>query len=334
MRSITRLAAILILAPLALAGCGSKSDNTVTMYCSVDDVFAKPIIASLEKRTGLDIQPLFDVESAKTAGLANKLRAEKQRPRADVFWASTTLQTEMLANEGLLAKYVPSGAADVPPGFKDPEGRWTAVGLRARIMISGKPGLSQSLTHVPANDPGTFAISNPQFGTASDWCAAYASRWGKDRALALFKKMKAGGVRVLPGNADVALGVADGHLDYGITDSDDFLSQLREGKKVFLVKTLADNVLVPGCASMVEGAPHADNARKLMDALVDAQTEAELVKGMPGVFSVRHLDEDSNWKSGGQDFSFLRTNGRTDAYSEWRPAWESIRVPLADLLTP
>lgn len=334
MRSPTRFAAVLILAPLALAGCSTKSDNTVTLYCSVDDVFAKPIIADLEKRTGLRIQPLFDVESAKTAGLANKLRAEKQRPRADVFWASTTLQTEMMANEGLLARYVPKGAADVPPAFKDPDGRWTAVGVRARVMIAGDPNLTRPLSYVPASAPGTLAISNPQFGTASDWCAAYASRWGKDRALAYFKKLKAADVRVLPGNADVALGVADGHIQLGITDSDDFLSQLREKKKVYLVKTTADNVLVPGCASMVEGAPHPENARKLMDTLVDAQTEAELVKGMPGVFSVRHLNEDSNWKAGGQDFSFLKTNGRTDAYSEWRPAWESIRAPLADILTP
>jgi iron(III) transport system substrate-binding protein len=201
-------------------------------------------------------------------------------------------------------------------------------------MIAGKPGVSLPLSYVPASAPGSLAISNPQFGTASDWCAAYVCRWGKERALAYFKKLKAANVRVLPGNADVALGVADGHIEYGITDSDDYLSQLREKKKVFLVKTTRDNVLVPGCASMVEGAPHPANARKLMDALVDAETEAELVKGMPGVFSVRHLNEDSNWKAGGQDFSFLKTNGRTDAYSEWRPAWESIRAPLADILTP
>jgi iron(III) transport system substrate-binding protein len=295
-------------------------------------VYAKPILDALEKQTGLDIQPLFDVESAKAAGLANKIRAEHRRPRADVFWASTVLQTEMLAEEGGLAPYISPSAADVPVGLKDPKGYWTGMGVRARVMVATKEGVSQPLTFIPPNLAGTFAISNPQFGTASDWAAAYATRWGKDKALAYFQKLKGAGARVLPGNSDVAVAVADGNLEYGITDSDDFLAQRREKKPIFLVKTTKDNVLVPGCASMVAGAPHPENARKLLDALLSAQTEAKLVAGMPGVFSVRHMQEKQGWQSGGVDFSFVM--GTEDDYAKWRPAWKEIRAPLADLLTP
>src|SRR5689334_11540155 len=105
---------------LVISGCNTASSpdgktaiapktpisNRVVLYCSVDDVYAKPIVAALEKKTGLDIEPLYDVEAAKTAGLANRIRAEKKRPRADVFWSSALLQTLLLQREGLLEKYV------------------------------------------------------------------------------------------------------------------------------------------------------------------------------------------------------------------------------------
>lgn len=316
-----------------LTGCRQEASNRVVIYCSVDDVYSKPILAELAKQTGLDIQPLFDVESAKAAGLANKIRAEHQRPRADVFWASTVLQSQMLAEEGMLAPYVSPSATDIPAGLKDPKGFWTGMGVRARVMVTTRDGVSQPLTFIPSNLSGKFAISNPQFGTASDWSAAYASRWGKEKALAYFGKMKQAGVRILPGNSDVAVAVADGNLQYGVTDSDDFLAQRREKKPIFLVKTTQDNVLVPGCASMIAGAPHAENAKKLLDAILSAETEQKLVTGMPGVFSVRHLKEKSNWQSGGVDFSFV-TNTPVEDYSQWRPAWKEIRAPLASLLTP
>ena len=336
-------------AAFLLAGCGQKQQesgqttasgqtqqaksNRVVVYCSVDDVYAKPILAALAKQTGLQVDALYDVEAAKAAGLANKIRAEHNRPRADIFWASTILQSQLLANEGQLAPYKSPSASDVPDGFKDPKGCWTGLGVRARILVATRPLEQKSLAFVPHSLPGKFAISNPQFGTCTDWASAYGARWGQERTLDFFRRMKAEGVRILPGNADVALGVANGNLAYGVVDSDDYLAQKREKKPIFLVKTTQDNVLVPGSASIIAGAPHEENARKLLDALLSAQGEQMLVKGMPGMFSVRHMKEVGNWQSGGEDFSYLKDTP-TEDLSKWRPMWEQLRKPLADILTP
>ncbi|RYG54128.1 hypothetical protein EON80_32045, partial [bacterium] len=318
-------------ASLSLWGCRQQANNNrVIVYCSVDDVYAGPVLASLAKRTGLDIEPLYDVESAKAAGLANKIRAEHNNPRADIFWASTVLQSQMLANEKQLAPYHSPSAQDVPDGFKDPQGYWTAIGIRARILVATKPSQQKSLAFTPKNLAGKFAISNPHFGTCTDWVSAYGSRWGKARTLAFFEEMKKAGVRILPGNADVALGVAEGNLEYGIVDTDDFLAQKRENKSIYLVKTTQDNVLVPGSASLVAGAPHRENARKLLDALLSAQSEQELIHQMPGMFSVRHVREANNWKSGGEDFSYLKDTPTEDT-AKWLPVWQALRKPLADM---
>src|SRR5687768_1512589 len=102
------------------AGCHNQQapTNRVVLYCSVDDVYAKPIIKQLEKQTGLKIDVLYDTEAAKTAGLANKIRAEKNRPQGDVFWSSALLQTLLLNREGLLQPYISPSAKGIPAAFK------------------------------------------------------------------------------------------------------------------------------------------------------------------------------------------------------------------------
>ena len=60
---------------LALGGCASRPRERVVLYCSVDDVYARPIVTELAERTGITIDAIYDVEAAKTAGLANRIRA-------------------------------------------------------------------------------------------------------------------------------------------------------------------------------------------------------------------------------------------------------------------
>src|SRR5205814_10029997 len=78
--------AVIALACLILAGCnrgGSSSDsdaNTVVVYTSVDEPYAAPIIRDFEKRTGMKVDLRTDSEATKSVGLAERLRAEKDKP--------------------------------------------------------------------------------------------------------------------------------------------------------------------------------------------------------------------------------------------------------------
>ena len=327
---------------ILLGGCASKtatnsappivaaSDKRVVLYCSVDDVFAKPLIEKLKKRTGLEIVALFDTESTKTAGLTTRIRAEKSRPRADVFWSSALLQTLLLSQDGLLESYDSPAARDLAPRFRG--AGWAGVGTRARLLVKGGDFTRniRDLTFTPDAMDKT-GHSNPQFGTASDEAAALYAR-DSSAALAWYGKLKAAKVRILPGNGDVARAVADGDLRYGWTDTDDFLAQKKRGKPIFVVPTQTDNVLVPGAVALVKGAPHPENARKLFDAIASKQGESDLVAAMPGVFSLRNLSGD-NWKSGGENFAFL-AHAPADDYSQWPQSWAKIREPLAQLFQP
>jgi iron(III) transport system substrate-binding protein len=310
---------------MLLSGCTREPQNRVVLYCSVDDVYAKPIVADLEQRTGLKIDALYDVESAKTAGLANRLRAEKSRPRADVFWSSALLQTLLLQREGLLQEYSSPHANDIPAAFKDKGGQWTGVGLRARVLMFPDRSRRHALAPHDLLDPqwkNHIGISNPQFGTASDWAAALAVRWGKAQTLEYFRALKRNGVRVLPGNGVVAENVIQSDLSAGVTDSDDFYAATRalpNSQNKFRFTPFASSstqaVLIPGSVAILKGAPHSANARKLVDAILDAQTETQLVNAMRGVEPLHHSKLDM-----------------PDDTARWVSAWGEIREPLARIL--
>lgn len=319
-----------------LSGCNrtappqstSKPSNRVVLYCSVDEVYAKPLINELEQRTGLRIDALFDTEATKTAGLTNRIRAEKAFPRGDVFWSSALLQTLLLKRDGLLQPYASPSARDLLPAFKDKNGYWAGLGARKRVMafhqsLQGKPMVYSLKDLQQPRFKNRFAISNPQFGTASDWVAALGVRLGPQRVQKLFIDLKRNGLKVLPGNSDVVRRVARGELLAGVTDMDDYEAQAKRTKTLFIemggtAQPDSEKVYVPGSVAMLKGAPHPEAARKLIDALIEARTELELAKRMQGVQPLRNTF--TSWP---------------DESEHWPAAWDKLREPLAEiLLTP
>ena len=312
----------------------STRSNTVVVYCSVDEVYARPILRALEQKTGLQIRPLFDVEAAKTAGLASRLRAESRHPRADIFWSSATLQTLLLSREGLLETIAPRRTKTSPFfGSKD----WIATGVRARVLVyhaslKQPPRVLDDLLSPRFKDK--IGISNPLFGTGSDWAAALATRRGQSKTLDLFRRLKQNGARVLPGNSVVAERVGRGELLAGVTDTDDFLALQKQFPALRIVipapsSTRSDLVFIPMTAAILKNAPHLQNAQKLMDALSSPEIEAQIVKAMPGVLPLR-----ADWNDVPTAIAPFKNELEKprDDTTKWSDSWQKMREPLADIL--
>src|SRR6185436_2880524 len=92
--------------------------RTVVVYSSADKEFAELIFRACEEKTGVKILPLYDTEETKTAGLTARLVAEKDHPRADVFWSSDTSRAVALVDQGVSDSYVPASAANIPERYR------------------------------------------------------------------------------------------------------------------------------------------------------------------------------------------------------------------------
>jgi iron(III) transport system substrate-binding protein len=125
----------LLLLALLLASNACQKTDAVVVYSSVDDVFARPVAEQFQRETGIVVRLVPDTEETKSAGLLNRLIAEKGRPQADVFWSGDPVRAAILKEKGISAPYRSPEAVGLPPELSDPDGHWTGFSARARVLV-------------------------------------------------------------------------------------------------------------------------------------------------------------------------------------------------------
>lgn len=306
-KKLARYAVIIMtLLTLLLVSCNNQTTKEVVVYTSVDQVYSEPIFKEFEKISGIKVLPVYDVEAAKTTGLVNRLIAEKEKPQADVYWSGEFAQTITLKRLNVLQSYHSKSASDIPKQYVDSNGYWTGFGGRARVLIVNKNKLKVSnyptsiydLLHseVPAEEIG---LANPVFGTTSTHAAAMYALLGPEKGKEFFEKIKNKGIRIVDGNSVVRDLVADGQLTMGITDTDDAFSAIEKGAPVEIVfldqgPSEIGTLVVPNTVAMIKGAPHPEEAKELIDYLLNVDTEQLMIKSGWIHFSVRPMNNSLN----------------------------------------
>jgi iron(III) transport system substrate-binding protein len=259
---------------------------TVVVYVSHDQVFSEPILKDFEKETGAKVRAVYDTEETKSTGAMNRLIAEKNNPQADVYWANEPVRAEVLRRQGIATQYLSPNAEGISASFKDPKGYWTGFAARARILIVNKNSSAKPDSLLAYTNPRWRArtvMANPLFGTTTAQIAALFVLWGDERAQAFMNSLRANGVKLSPSNGDSADLVARGEFDFGLVDTDDVVSRVRQQQPVELVypDQGADGIgcfLVPNAVVLIAGGPHPDMARKLIDYLLSKEVEAKLAR--------------------------------------------------------
>ena len=295
MRPIKRLASIHAFATLALLGVGGcrsseptqNAARTVTVYVSTDRVFSEPVLREYERRSGVTVNAVYDTEETKSTGLANRLLAETARPQADVFWSNEPVRTLVLKSREVLASYRSPSAEGIPAALLDPDGYWT--GFSARIRVIAYNTKTVTLNDAPQSifdlaDPkwkGQVAMADPRFGSTSFHVAALYALAGDDKMDDFFRRLKANGVRIVEGNSVVRDLVARGEVKTGLTDTDDVNVAIENGQPVGMVLPDREGLgvpVMPNMVSLIAGAPHPEEARKLIDYLLSADVERQLAQ--------------------------------------------------------
>lgn len=267
----------------ARRGVRPQTTPAVVVYVSLDEPYSRPVLEQFERDTGTHVQILFDTEANKTRGLAERIIAERNHPRADVFWSSELMQMLVLGKHGALQPYRSPSAEGIPPQFRDPAGHWTAFAARVRVLAYNKQRLSQpphsllELTEPRWRD--NVAMSNPLFGTTTSEAAALFQLLGTAKAEEYYRQRRANGVRLVDGNSLAVESAARGDVLVGQTDSDDTYTRIDRGEPLGIVFPDQDGMgalLIPNSVGLVAGAPHPELGRKLIDYLLRPETELML----------------------------------------------------------
>lgn len=278
---------------LCLFAFQTYAAEVVTVYVALDRDFSAPILKQFEEQTGIKVQPVYDVEATKTIGLVNRIISEKERPLCDVFWNNEILQTFRLKSQDLLVTYDSPAAKSIPDAYRDPEHYWTGFAARARVIIyntnlidAADVPLSLLQWGSQPSHKGRFAVADAHFGTTSTHLATLVSALGAERTQEMIAKWKAADVAVLAGNATVRNEVAAGRYAFGLTDTDDAYASVDEGKPVGILYP-EQGLLIPNTVALIKNAPHPEQARKLIDFILSAETEEALAFAPSGQIPLR-----------------------------------------------
>jgi iron(III) transport system substrate-binding protein len=259
----------------------------VVVYTSVDQEFSEPILKFFEQQSGINVKPVYDVEAAKTVGLTNRLLAEKENPRADVFWNSEIVRTLDLQKRGVFAPYVSGNRKDIPDQYKDAEGYWTGFACRARVLIYNTTMLSadqvpRSIFDLTAPQwQGKVAMAHPVIGTAATHAGALFAQLGKEKAEQYLTALHKNRILIVSGNSIVRDVVVAGEVPLGITDTDDVEVALARKAPVDMIFPDQEGIgtfFIPNTVALINNAPHPDTAKQLIDFLLSPQVEEMLAK--------------------------------------------------------
>jgi iron(III) transport system substrate-binding protein len=290
-----------------VSSCAHPPADQVVVYVSTDPHVALPILEQFTAVTGIEVVFVGDTEAKKTTGLVERLRMERDRPIADVFWSSEAMQTISLAEEDVLATHADERFADWPAEFRDPEGRWYGFSPRPRVLVYHSDRLDPQ--EVPATWEGVLearwkgrvVLADPRFGTTGGHLGAMLAAWTARSMPARFDAMvdglAANEVRILPGgNAAVVDAVLRGEADLGFTDADDVRAAQRSNLPLAMVyarheldDTGGGTFLMPNTVSIVRGAPHREHAERLLAYLLSDDVARALAESVSGNMPLQPL---------------------------------------------
>jgi iron(III) transport system substrate-binding protein len=204
------IAAVLLPLPASAA-------DEVNVYTYRETKLVQPLFDAFTKDTGIAV----NVISA-SSGLEQRIKAEGANSPADVLLTVDIGRIDEAVQAGI-TQPIRSAVIDetVPPRYRDPDGHWAGISMRARVIYASKERVKQdAITYEELADPkwkGKICIRSGQHIYNNALFAAYMAKHGEEKAEAWLRGLKANlAQKPSGGDRETARDVAAGKCDIGI----------------------------------------------------------------------------------------------------------------------
>ncbi len=279
------ITALALAATPLFAGTAAAQSGEVNVYTYRETKLIQPMFDAFTKDTGIKV----NVISA-SSGLEQRIKTEGASSPADVLLTVDIGRLEDAVKAGV-TQPIQSAALDkvVPPQYRDPEGHWYGITMRARVFYISKERVKDTaLTYDELADPkwkGKICVRSGQHIYNNALIAAYIAHYGEAKAEEWLKGVKANlAQKPSGGDRETARDVAAGKCDIGIgntyywalmNDKEADKKPWAEATRVVL-PTFKDNgtthVNLSGVV-LVKTAPNKANAMKLIEWMVDEKAQ-------------------------------------------------------------
>jgi iron(III) transport system substrate-binding protein len=255
----------------------ASAQGEVNLYTYREQKLIQPLLDAFTKDTGIKV----NVVSA-SSGLEQRIKTEGANSPADVLLTVDIGRLEDAVQAGI-TQPIKSDVIDktVPAQYRDPEGHWAGVSMRARVVYASKDRVKQdAITYEELADPkwkGKICIRSGQHIYNNALIAAMIAKHGEAKAEEWLKGLKANlAQKPSGGDREQARDVAAGKCDIGIGNTYYWALMLKNPNQ----KAWADatKVILPTFAGggthvnvsgvvLAKNAPNKTNAMKLIEWL-------------------------------------------------------------------
>jgi iron(III) transport system substrate-binding protein len=209
---------LLLLGAFALApGAALAQGNEVNVYSYRENKLSQPLLDAFTKDTEIKV----NVISA-SSGLEQRIKSEGANSPADVLLTVDIARLQEAENLGI-TQAIKSDVVDkaIPAQYRDPNGHWIGLAMRARVAYASKERVPQSaITYEDLADPkwkGRICIRSGQHPYNNALFAAYVVHHGEAKAEEYLKGFKANlAQKPSGGDREVARDIAAGKCDIGL----------------------------------------------------------------------------------------------------------------------
>lgn len=279
---------IRLLCALAVLTPALVQANEVNLYSARQEALIKPLLDNFTARTGIRV----NLVSAKADALMQRLISEGRHSPADVLLTVDAGNLGAAKTAGLLQPLRSDTVRKaVPEAWRDKDGQWTGLSLRARPLFYARDRVTpgQLSTYAALTSPawkGRICVRSSDNIYNQSLVAAMIDSQGEARTEAWVRGLVANFARPPKGgDRDQIKAVAAGQCDVAIANTYYYAEMLKTGDagekeaagKVAVFwpdqQGRGTHVNISG-AGIVRHAPNAANARKLIEYLVSPEAQS------------------------------------------------------------
>ena len=266
-----------------LAGCGTSNSEEIssdisketpkelTMYIGVVEQQALVIAKEFEKETGIKVN-FVRMSGGETMG---RIRAEKENPKASVWYGGPADSFIAAKKEGLLYKYASPNAEIIPDQFKDKEGYWTGIYQGYLGFVCDGRYFEENNLELPTSwddllkpeFKGRIIVANPgSSGTAYTLLSTMVQLRGEKDALEYMAKLDKQIKQYTKSGSAPAKNAALGEAAIGITFIHNGIRHMEEGfSNIKLSVPTEGTGYEVGSVAILNGAPELEAAKIFVD---------------------------------------------------------------------
>jgi iron(III) transport system substrate-binding protein len=265
----------------------AAAENTLTVYCSVQEEWCREMVTAFERDTGIKV-----AMTRKSAGETYaQIKAEAANPRGDIWWGGTGDPHQQAAEEGLTLEYkspMLDQLQDWAVRYAEAS-KFRTVGIYSGALGFGyntdlmkKKGGAEPKCWADLLDPrfkDEVQVADPNSsGTSWTMLATIVQIMGEDVGFDYLKKLHQNVNQYTKSGAAPATAVSQGETMIGITFMHDMVTFAVQGAPIKVVAPCEGTGYEIGAESIIKGAKNLDTAKKWYDWALTPDAQALAAK--------------------------------------------------------